>query len=118
MWMLVLWAVGCAGDAESVGSDTGAPGQGDASQSCAESAEAGFEGDEADVFCELVAFIRAVDMDSSMREAVIDCLPDTTVTFRKDLLADLETGTEEHVLQVLQALAYSQCETTDIDEVM
>ena len=118
VWMLAVWALGCGGDEKSEGSDTGASGDGQESQTCDEATEANFEDDEAETYCDLVALIRAVDMDDSMRAAVLDCLPDTTPAFRMELLSDLESGSEEHVLQVLQALAYSQCETTDFDEVM
>ena len=69
---------------------------------CEEAAEHNFTGHNGEVYCELVDIILSADIDESIKQTLLDCLPYLSPYYREQLLDMLDSMSEEAINAYLE----------------
>jgi hypothetical protein len=77
---------------------------------CAEADAEGFEGDEADVYCELIEIIETSDIDETLKDELLECLPGLDATSREGLLDSFEGMTDDQIAEELDGAYWFVCD--------
>lgn len=72
-----------------------------------EAAHHGIEGEEADVYCELVGLINDADIPWNIKVNLLDCLPELDAEERLRLLRAFEWATEDELAAILEEVSTS-----------
>ena len=83
---------------------------------CDEAEALELEGDDADVYCELLEIIEGADVPTSIRLDVLECLPRLSAEARETLVESFRTMDEEELADALQDLAWSWLCNPDEDD--
>jgi hypothetical protein len=83
---------------------------------CVEAVALELEGNDADVYCELLELIEGADVPTSIRLDVLECLPILSAATRAALVDQFRTLDDDELAEALQELAWSWPCNADEDD--